>query len=244
MKIRTVFSLLLPLVFYELCMEAAAGLCRMSGVENGLLVTGTGAILALPFLFFAYRKKAGSGSLRRKHLFPACLFSVFAGAGACLCFNVVLQVLLPPSKGWESAQETIYKVPMLARLLVTVLLAPLAEELVFRGWFGLELKRYMKPLPAALLSAVLFGIYHGNLTQGLYAFFLGLCLEWVCFWSESLLPAICLHVGANAASAVFSAFGAKGQLVLQSKFALFFAAVGALVTVISLYKTKEVFGNL
>lgn len=244
MRIQTVFSLLLPLVFYELCMEAAAGLCQMSGVQNGLLVTGAGSILALPFLFFAYRKKVGSASLDRKYLVPGCLFSVFAGVGACLCFNVVLQVLFPPSKGWESAQETIYKVPLLTRLLVTVLLAPLAEELVFRGLFRLELKPYLKPFPAALLSAVLFGIYHGNLTQGLYAFFLGLCLEWVCFWSESLLPAICLHVGANTASAVFSALGAEGQAVLRPQNALFLAGVGALLTVISLYKTKEVFGNL
>ena len=54
---RTAFWLLGPLIFYELCTEASAWVCSLFGTQDALLVTGGGALLALPFLYAAYRKK-------------------------------------------------------------------------------------------------------------------------------------------------------------------------------------------
>ena len=55
----------------------------------------------------------------------------------------------------------------------TIILAPVGEELVFRG---LTYRFARKALPfwgANILQAALFGVMHLNLFQGLYAFFLG-----------------------------------------------------------------------
>ena len=71
---RTAFWLLGPLIFYELCTEASAWVCSLFGTQDALLVTGGGALLALPFLYAAYRKKlqvdvrerdAGAGQVPR-----------------------------------------------------------------------------------------------------------------------------------------------------------------------------------
>ena len=48
---RTAFWLLGPLIFYELCTEASAWVCSLFGTQDALLVTGGGALLALPFLY-------------------------------------------------------------------------------------------------------------------------------------------------------------------------------------------------
>ena len=48
--LRTAFWLLGPLLFYELCTEAAGLACSLFGTQDAMAVTGGGAFLALPFL--------------------------------------------------------------------------------------------------------------------------------------------------------------------------------------------------
>ena len=274
---RTAFWLLGPLIFYELCTEASAWVCSLFGTQDALLVTGGGALLALPFLYAAYRKKlqvdvrerdAGAGQVPRtdrrwctdqpqrtgpwlctgqaqcaRSLRTGCFFAALAGMGACLVLNVLLQLLFPLSDGWDSTREAVYGTSIALQLLVTVVLAPLTEELLFRGLIRAELRTHMKPRTAALMGALLFGMYHGNISQGMYAFFLALCLELVCEWSSSLLPAVCMHAGANAASVCFTALMSGMSDAFSMRFALAAAAAGAILTTAALYKTKEVFSK-
>ena len=65
-------------------------------------------------------------------------------------------------------------------LLYSVLLGPICEELIFRG---VTLRLARKALPfwfANLFQAVLFGIYHMNWIQGIYAFAFGILLGYIC----------------------------------------------------------------
>ena len=80
---RTAFLLLWPLVFYELCIEMAAWLCAFCGIEDSLFVTGAGALLALPFLAAAYRRKkrcCGNSRFQSVHKEPECKKSEMAGS--------------------------------------------------------------------------------------------------------------------------------------------------------------------
>ena len=64
--------------------------------------------------------------------------------------------------------------------IYAVILGPVCEELVFRG-VTIRLVRRALPFWAAnLMQAVLFGIFHMNWIQGIYAFVLGLVLGWIC----------------------------------------------------------------
>ena len=132
---------------------------------------------------------------------------------------------------------------MTVRVLVTVLLAPLTEELLFRGLIRTELRTHMRARTAAFLGALLFGLYHGNLSQGIYAFFLALCLELVCEWSSCLLPAVCLHAGANGAAICLTELMAGHAAVFNLPGVTFFAAAGTALAAAALYKTKEVFSK-
>lgn len=235
---QAVLRLFGPLLFYELCAEAAAWVCSLFGTTNALFVTGAGAFFALPFLYAVYRRQ------NRKYCaspFAGCVSSAFMGVGFCLSLNVVLQVLIPSSGGWNHVREAVYGSSFLLRFLVTAVLAPVTEELLFRGLIRTELKEYMKPRAAALLGALLFGLYHGNLSQGIYAFLLALCLELVCEWSGCLLPAVFLHAGANGAAVCFTALMSGMPEAAQRQFVLGAAVAGAVLTAAALYKTKEVF---
>jgi membrane protease YdiL (CAAX protease family) len=82
-------------------------------------------------------------------------------------------------------------------LLVSVILAPLGEELLMRGLIlqGL-LQRYSK-VTAILLSAALFGVFHGNAIQAIGAFFGGCIYGWAFVTTRSLWVPIIMHASHN-----------------------------------------------
>ena len=79
--------------------------------------------------------------------------------------------------------------------LYASILAPIAEELLFRGYILRSLYPYGKKF-AVFASAFLFGLFHGNLLQTPYAFLMGLLLGWVTV-EYSVTWAIALHMFNN-----------------------------------------------
>ncbi|MGI6242248.1 MAG: CPBP family intramembrane glutamic endopeptidase [Prevotella sp.] len=76
------------------------------------------------------------------------------------------------------------------------ILAPLAEELVFRGAILRALlklfdsKLHWIPI---LLSALLFGAMHGNYPQFIHASLIGLILGWMYYRTDSIVPGVVFH---------------------------------------------------
>ena len=65
-------------------------------------------------------------------------------------------------------------------VLSTLILPPLVEELIFRGVIQKYLERAgMRWILANVVQAVLFGVFHQNLVQGIYAALLGFALGFV-----------------------------------------------------------------
>jgi len=46
---------------------------------------------------------------------------------------------------------------------------------------------------AIIVSALIFGVVHGNLSQGVHAFIIGLLLGWMYYRTNSIVPGIVLH---------------------------------------------------
>jgi len=78
--------------------------------------------------------------------------------------------------------------------------APLAEEVVFRGVSFRGLRRRLGFFPAAALSAGLFSLAHLDLPHGLQLFVVGVVLAWTVERSGSILPGILLHAVINLTS--------------------------------------------
>lgn len=91
--------------------------------------------------------------------------------------------------------------------IYTVLLAPIAEELIFRGVTLKLEKKVLGFAVANVIQAVLFGIYHQNIVQFVYAFLLGMLLGYICHLYDSVLPAIVLHAAVNLFANILSATG-------------------------------------
>ena len=76
------------------------------------------------------------------------------------------------------------------------ILAPLAEEVVFRGAILRTLLGIMSKKNhwvAIMISAAIFGLVHANLAQFINALLMGLLLGWMYYRTGSLVPGILLH---------------------------------------------------
>ena len=78
--------------------------------------------------------------------------------------------------------------------LVVGLLAPLAEEMVFRGAVLRSLLRWKEnPWIGIVISAVLFAVIHMNPAQMPHAFLIGLLLGWLYYRTDSIVPGLVYH---------------------------------------------------
>ena len=80
------------------------------------------------------------------------------------------------------------------------LLAPFAEEIVFRGAILRSLLASMKPWTAIVISALFFSIVHMNPAQMPFAFLAGLLLGWMYWRTGSILPGMAYHWANNSAA--------------------------------------------
>lgn len=85
-------------------------------------------------------------------------------------------------------------VPM---VLASYVIAPIGEELFFRGVIMGYAKRYMPAACAIVFQGILFGLYHGNIVQGIYASILGCVLGYVAHRTNNLAYSMLLHFSIN-----------------------------------------------
>ena len=120
---------------------------------------------------------------------------------------LLLDVGTGPALEWMSRTMASATPLGLALAVVVVgLFAPVGEELFFRGYMLTRLRRVWSPGPAILVSAVAFGIIHGEWVHGLLAAGIGVYLGLVTERSGSVVPAMICHAVNNTASVLLSAW--------------------------------------
>ncbi len=124
------------------------------------------------------------------------------------------------------------------------ILAPLCEEFVFRGLILQNLRKYGNFF-AVLMSSLMFGIIHGNLSQTPFAFIVGIALAVIVIETGSIWVSVLIHCLINSISLLSDGitYYHKGNLS-NNLYILYMLAILALTVIISvnLYK-KRFFKN-
>lgn len=84
-----------------------------------------------------------------------------------------------------------------------VIVAPVAEEVLFRGYLLSKLRKHAATWIAILITSVLFAIVHFAWNVGLDVFALSIVLCLVTIWTKSLWPAILIHMLKNGIAFYF-----------------------------------------
>ena len=90
----------------------------------------------------------------------------------------------------------------LLSLIATAVVPPLVEEFACRGIILGSLRRFGDGF-AVLISAILFGLMHGNFDQMPFAFMVGLALGYIVVKTDSLWIAVAVHAANNFISVAF-----------------------------------------
>lgn len=159
-------------------------------------------------LYFVLRKiPLSSGFPFEKVGGVKILACVLMGSAGCMLCNFPAGVVVNVEQKF-GFQGTIPDMPLsdssavLALYVLSVaVIPPIVEEMMFRGMILQGLRRFGDGF-AVVASAVLFGLYHGNFAQSVFAFLCGLILGFVVVRTNSLLPSILIHAVNNGVSVV------------------------------------------
>jgi len=110
--------------------------------------------------------------------------------------NLIISGLSGHSLSTYSIQEIIQNANIWVVTACTVLIAPLVEELIFRKILVDRCGRYGEAA-SALLSGMAFGLFHGNLNQGIYAFCLGYFLALIYSKTGKIHVTVGIHMLIN-----------------------------------------------
>jgi uncharacterized protein len=138
---------------------------------------------------------------------PAAALALFTVVAA---IEVALKALGVQQTQLESLQW-LHSAPFWLFLLVALtaaVLAPIAEEIYFRGYVFRAYYEQKGPLQAYLFSAALFALVHLNLPAFLPIFAVGLFLAYVYRRTGSILPGMLAHAFNNAVAFAFLYFAA------------------------------------
>ena len=146
-----------------------------------------GLVISWLFVIKKFIFKNNNFDMGFKTNFKGIIFVIFFMTGYIILYENTLSVLEIQEAEWLMDYINEQKEHILILIINTVLVAPVFEELVFRTVIlkGL-LKRY-NVLKAIILSSLLFGIYHGNLSQGISALTIGIKLGFLYYRTESLI---------------------------------------------------------
>lgn len=101
----------------------------------------------------------------------------------------------------ENSTQFLSLHPLLLIFFVGVL-APVCEEVVFRGAIFGGMKKEGNVFKAVMASGILFGLLHMNINQASYAFVIGILLGFLVEATGSIFSSILFHVLINASNAV------------------------------------------
>lgn len=106
---------------------------------------------------------------------------VITAISASLGLNIAFQLfhIVDMSERYGMVAQTQSSVVIGVGIVLYGIVSPLAEETLFRGLVYNRMKLYFPKVIAMVCSSLFFGIYHGNLVQGLFGVILGMVIVWL-----------------------------------------------------------------
>lgn len=115
-------------------------------------------------------------------------------------------------------------------MVCLIVIAPIFEEILFRGLIFYELKKFSHVLLAVILQAIIFSVAHGNMLQAIYTFIFGITLNIIYICTKSIGPNIICHMTYNLFGLIFIPI----CLSYTSDYVYVYIIVGLIVTILLL----------
>lgn len=187
----------------------------MFHIQDGMLQNGLGTILlglpAVAYLLFLEKPRRGSIRFHLLSWKAVLLLIVITIALELVTIEInVATSLMFSSYTTDLISSDVSSGNFFVSLICMALLPAIFEELSFRGVFFSEYKSVYGAWAGALLSGFLFGVYHMNMRQFVFAFLCGVLFAFIVEATDSIVSSMLLHFFINTISCL--AIYAAGEL--------------------------------
>lgn len=212
-------------------------------------------VLPFPVLYFLL-KKIDTRPIEKKNLSIVTFLKYIAITLTLMWIGNIIGLIVTAEIGFllqsdvsNPVENLITNSDIWMNLLLISIIAPIFEEIFFRKLLIDRTIKYGAKI-SILVSAILFGFFHGNLNQFFYTFLMGGFFAYVYIKTGKVIYAIGLHIAVNLLGSVISVFVvASAENLIAGTYApldmaiilayLIFLIAAMVIGIISIYKFKK-----
>jgi membrane protease YdiL (CAAX protease family) len=150
---------------------------------------------------YANRDYVGKADTRDIIRFKSICLYLMIGVGCQLFVSGILVIIRPVFETlfsyYDNTVSSLFNADPIVVAVYVIILAPIIEELMLRGILYGRLRQGIQFTVANIIQASVFGLYHWDIIQGIYAFGIGLILGYTYEKTRTLLVPIIVHVIIN-----------------------------------------------
>ena len=219
LTIRTVFAVVIISIISAFLVGGlvmAIGL-TISGEATKLhtflsVIIGQSFMMVPLFIFLINKNEPLFKSLRLKPVSKEImLYSISLSIGLTLIsdeLDRIIQIFIPQPDyilDMNGALQPESNLGFILLFFAVVIIAPLGEELLFRGFLQQFLEKYWNDITkAVLVTSLFFAFIHMNSYWFIQIYFLGIFLGFLSWKSKSIIPSLILHSVNNGAAVLLS----------------------------------------
>lgn len=216
---RALWELIFPVFLYFILSMSLTGILEMmipalTEEQNSMWLLTLVNTIQIPVFFLIYGsgqdKEEDTEAWKKRFGFSDLILAVLGGIFLSRGLNGLIGLTPLPRlfPAYEAVSETFYSGSLISRVFASAVTAPVLEEVLMRGLIYGRLRCWFSDLrPAILVGALVFAVFHGNMVQGVYAFFLGLYFVWLYEVYHTLLLPVAAHAAANISSILLEQTG-------------------------------------
>lgn len=138
---------------------------------------------------------------KRGKILALCIaIGVFGQYVLTFLINVVIKFPQAWQDALEENSELMGQSSFTALFVAVAIVAPLAEEIIFRACVQGTLQTQIPKWCAILIASLVFGVMHGNPIGIIYATLLGIFMGWLFAELDSIIPSMLFHFAFNLTS--------------------------------------------
>ncbi|AVQ45398.1 CPBP family intramembrane glutamic endopeptidase [Clostridium botulinum] len=196
------FQINICLIIYSIPFTILARCFKNHGLDVAYVsIEQLGTIVAYIFIIKKITKRFKSQEnfklkIEYKPTLKECIFVIISILGYNFVFDNTIGILLqniPEADWFKNAFMEIGNEPLVLQFISLCVIAPIFEEIIYRGIMLEELNKRCGAVKAILISALFFGIMHLNLHQAVNGFFIGIVMGFIYIKADSFILTILLH---------------------------------------------------
>lgn len=175
---------------------------------NASYITVVSAVMAVIFFGRMYLKERNSflkENNKEINIFVMIAFGVMLSmaAGSILSAMNIDNIY----GSYEKTSSLLLNGNIVYRLFALGVITPAAEEIIFRGLVFNRVKKQYGSLYGIVVSSLMFGAFHFNLVQGLYAFIIGMAFAYCYELTGDLKVPVYMHMSINVLTVLSDYYG-------------------------------------